>query len=59
MLDADAWLDSAIYEFWNSLGRGYRHIEDFFALFRVRGIQAAVRRTALGRRDLSRHRRWC
>jgi penicillin-binding protein 1A len=39
MLDADAWLDSALYEFWNSIGRGYRHIEDFFALFRVRGVR--------------------
>ena len=39
MLDADAWLDSALYEFWNSLGRGYRHVEDFFAHFRVRGIR--------------------
>jgi penicillin-binding protein 1A len=39
MLDADAWLDSSIYEFWQSLGGGYRHIEDFFANFRVRGIR--------------------
>src|SRR6185312_11286761 len=39
MLDADAWLDSAIYEFFHSLGRGYRHIEDFFANFRVRGLR--------------------
>ena len=38
-LDADAWLDSALYEFWNSLGRGYQHIEDFFSRFRVRGIK--------------------
>jgi penicillin-binding protein 1A len=39
MLDADAWLDSAIYEFFHSLGRGYRHVEDFFANFRVRGLR--------------------
>ena len=39
MLDADACLDSAIYEFFRSLGRGYRHIEDFFANFRVRGLR--------------------
>ncbi|MBN9305628.1 MAG: penicillin-binding protein [Devosia sp. 67-54] len=38
-LDADAWLDSALYEFWQALGRGYRHIEDFFANFRVRGVR--------------------
>ncbi|HVY51124.1 MAG TPA: transglycosylase domain-containing protein [Devosia sp.] len=42
MLDADAWLDSALYEFWNSLGRGYRHIEDFFARFRVRGLRRLI-----------------
>ena len=34
MLDADAWLDSAIYEFWHSLGRGYQNVEDFFTRFR-------------------------
>ncbi|RYE11201.1 MAG: PBP1A family penicillin-binding protein [Hyphomicrobiales bacterium] len=39
MLDADAWLDSALYEFWNSFGRGYRRIEDFFHAFRMRGIK--------------------
>src|SRR4029079_6011698 len=39
MLDADAWLDSAMFEFWNALGRGYRNIEDFFSLFRVRGVR--------------------
>ncbi|MEO6014123.1 MAG: transglycosylase domain-containing protein [Devosia sp.] len=39
MLDADAWLDSAIFEFWNSLGRGYHRVEDFFSAFRVRGIR--------------------
>ena len=38
-LDADAWLDSALFEFWGAVGRGYRHIEDFFAHFRVRGIR--------------------
>jgi len=42
MLDADAWLDSAIYDFWNSIGRGYQHIEDFFALFRVRGFKRLI-----------------
>jgi penicillin-binding protein 1A len=39
MLDADAWLDSAMYEFWNSIGRGYQRIEDFFHGFRLRGIK--------------------
>jgi penicillin-binding protein 1A len=39
MLDADAWLDSAMYEFWNGLGRFYLGVEDFFARFRVHGIK--------------------
>src|SRR5688572_308351 len=39
MLDADAWLDSAMYEFWQSLGRGYTRVEDFFSRFQVRGIK--------------------
>ncbi len=38
-LDADAWLDSALYEFWGALGGFYRGLEDFFARFRVRGIR--------------------
>jgi penicillin-binding protein 1A len=39
MLDADAWLDSAMYEFWQSLGRGYTRVQDFFAIFHVAGIK--------------------
>ena len=39
MLDADAWLDSAMFEFWNAIGRGYQRIEDFFHGFRLRGIR--------------------
>src|SRR5688572_27873835 len=39
MLDADAWLDSSMYEFWQSLGRGYTRVQDFFARFQVRGIK--------------------
>ena len=42
MIDADAWLDSALYEFWNSLGRGYRRIEDFFHAFRLRGVRRLI-----------------
>ena len=38
-LDADAWLDSFLYEFWNSIGRGYQRIEDFFHAFRLRGVK--------------------
>ncbi len=33
------WLDSALYEFWNAIGRGYQRIEDVFSAFRVRGIK--------------------
>ena len=39
MLDADAWLDSSMYEFWQSIGRGYTRVEDFFARFRVSGVR--------------------
>jgi penicillin-binding protein 1A len=39
MLDADAWLDSAMYEFWQSLGRGYTRVQDFFSIFRVSGFR--------------------
>ncbi|MEQ1769146.1 MAG: PBP1A family penicillin-binding protein [Devosia sp.] len=38
-MDADAWLDSALYEFWTTLGRTYVGIEDFFSRFRVRGFK--------------------
>jgi penicillin-binding protein 1A len=39
MLAADAWLDSALYEFGQSLGRGYTRVEDFFSRFRVSGFK--------------------
>jgi penicillin-binding protein 1A len=39
MLAADAWLDSALYEFFQSMGRGFTRIEDFFSRFRVSGIK--------------------
>ncbi|RYG53374.1 hypothetical protein EON80_32780, partial [bacterium] len=39
MLAADAWLDSAIYDFWQTLGRWYTAVEDFFSRFRVSGIK--------------------
>ncbi|SEP77177.1 penicillin-binding protein 1A [Devosia sp. YR412] len=37
MLAADAWLDSSLYEFWQSLGRGYTRFQDFMSLFHVAG----------------------
>ena len=36
MLAADAWLDSALYDFWQSVGRGYTNVEDFFSRFQHR-----------------------
>ncbi len=39
MLAADAWLDSTLYDFWQSLGRWYTGVEDFFARFRVTGFK--------------------
>ncbi|WDR02742.1 PBP1A family penicillin-binding protein [Devosia algicola] len=39
MLAADAWLDSSLFEFGESLGRGYTRFQDFMAIFRVRGIK--------------------
>ena len=39
MLDADAWLDSTLYEFWQSLGRGYTRVQDVFSIFHVSGIK--------------------
>ncbi len=39
MLAADAWLDSAIYDFWQTVGRWYTAVEDFFSRFRVSGIK--------------------
>lgn len=37
MLAADAWLDSSLYETWQSLGRGYRRFQDFMSIFHVAG----------------------
>ncbi len=39
MLEADAWLDSALFDFWQSMGRGFTRVEDFFARFRVSGVK--------------------
>lgn len=38
MLAADAWLDSAMYDFWQSVGRVYTGVEDFFSRFRISGV---------------------
>ena len=39
MLAADAWLDSSLYEFWQSLGRGYTRFQDFMSIFHVAGFK--------------------
>lgn len=39
MLAADAWLDSSLYEFWQSAGRGYTRFQDFMSIFHVAGIK--------------------
>ena len=39
LLAADAWLDSALYDFWQSVGRGYTNVEDFFSRFRISGFK--------------------
>jgi len=39
MLAADAWLDSSLYEFWQTLGRGYTRYQDFMSRFHVSGIR--------------------
>lgn len=39
MLAADAWLDSSLYEFWQTAGRGYTRYQDFMSRFHVSGIK--------------------
>nr|WP_295888457.1 PBP1A family penicillin-binding protein [uncultured Devosia sp.] len=39
MLAADAWLDSSLYEFWQSLGRAYTRFQDFMSIFHVAGFK--------------------
>ncbi len=39
LLEADAWLDSFLYDGLRSLGRSYTKIRDFFAIFTVRGFK--------------------
>ncbi|MCB1517681.1 MAG: penicillin-binding protein [Hyphomicrobiaceae bacterium] len=39
LLQADALIDSSLYDFFQSVGRGYQRIEDFFQRFHVQGIK--------------------
>src|SRR5690606_11786690 len=42
MLAADAWLDSSLYEFWQSLGRAYTRFQDVMSIFHVSGVRRFV-----------------
>lgn len=39
LLAADAWLDSSIYDFTQSFGRGYTQYQDFMSIFHVAGLR--------------------
>ncbi len=39
LLQLDAWLDSSIYEFFKSTGRGYTRFQDFMSIFHVSGFR--------------------
>ncbi len=42
LLEADAWLDSALYDFFQSLGRGYTRFEDIMSVFHISGMRRFV-----------------
>ncbi|NGP18676.1 transglycosylase domain-containing protein [Devosia chinhatensis] len=42
ILAADAWLDSSLYEFWQTAGRGYTRYQDFMSRFHVSGIKRLI-----------------
>ena len=37
-LDADAAIDSGLYEFWQALGRAYTRFQDIMSVFHVGGF---------------------
>lgn len=39
LMDADAWLDSSIYDFFQSLGRNYTAFQDFMSIFHTFGVR--------------------
>lgn len=39
LLEADAWLDSFLYDGFRSIGRSWTKIQDFFSIFTVRGFK--------------------
>ncbi len=42
LLQLDAWLDSSIYEFFKSSGRGYTRFQDFMSIFHVSGFRRFI-----------------
>jgi penicillin-binding protein 1A len=42
MLDADAWLDTALFEFWQTLGAVYTGFQDFMRHFHVSGFRRLI-----------------
>ena len=41
-LEVDAWLDSSLYDFFQSLGRGYTRFQDIMSVFHVSGMRRFV-----------------
>ena len=41
-LEMDAWLDSSLYDFFQSLGRGYTQFQDIMSVFHVSGMRRLV-----------------
>ncbi len=39
LLEADAWIDSSLYDFFQSLGNGYTRFQDAMSVFHVYGIR--------------------
>lgn len=42
LLEVDAWLDSSLYDFFQSSGRGYTRFQDFMSFFHVTGMRRFV-----------------
>ncbi len=42
LLQADAWLDSSLYDFFQALGRGWTRFYDIMSVFHVSGMRRAV-----------------
>ena len=42
MLEADAWLDSSLFDFFQSMGRGYTKFQDAMSIFHIYGLRRLV-----------------